>query len=199
MDSDGRLNSVTGSGFGSVSTFATNMQYRAWGTMKSATMGNGVVETAAYNSRLQMTSFQIQQPNGVNAASSTYQYYADGGLRFSHSLDDRFDRAFTYDHAARVSEAYSGSEARDFINGGNSGAPTGPYRQSYQYNGFDQVAQQFDRYWSASGTTSNSFVNNRLQGWSYDAAGLTSDGSNNYIRDAAGRLVASGPSGSYFV
>ena len=68
-----------------------------------------------------MTSFQIQQSNGVNAASSTYQYYADGGLRFSHSVDDRFDRAFTYDHAARVSEAYSGSEARDFINGTNSG------------------------------------------------------------------------------
>src|SRR5437763_2937079 len=145
-----------------------------------------------------MTSFQIQQPNGVNAASSTYQYYADGGLRFSHSVDDRFDRAFTYDHAARVSEAYSGSEARDFINGTNSGVPTAPFRQSYQYNGFDQVTQQYDRYWSASGTTTNSFVNNRLQGWSYDAEGqVTNDGSTNYTWDAVGRVTQSGNSPSF--
>ena len=142
----------------------------------------------------------MQQPNSITPVGSTYQHYADGGLRFSHSVDDRFDRAFTYDHAARVSEAYSGFETRDFINGTNSGAPTGPYRQSYQYDGFSEITQQTNRIWSETQTANNTFVNNRLQGWSYDAAGgLTSDGSNNYIRDAAGRLVASGPSGSYFV
>jgi len=48
--------------------------------------------------------------------------------------------------------------------------------------------------------TSNIFVNNRLQGWSYDAAGgLTNDGSINYARDAAGELVQSGTSASYDV
>src|SRR5438309_8286361 len=77
-----------------------------------------------------MTSRQVQQSNNQAGASSTYQYYNDGGLRFSHSLDDRFDRAFSYDQVARVSEAYSGSEARDFINGTNSGVPTGAFRQS---------------------------------------------------------------------
>jgi len=97
-----------------------------------------------------------------------------------------------------LKDAYSGSEARDFINGTNSGAPTGPHRQSYQYDGFDQVAQQFDRYWSASGTTTNSFVNNRLQGWSYDAEGqVTNDGSTNYTWDAVGRVTQSGNSPSF--
>jgi hypothetical protein len=147
-----------------------------------------------------MTSRQVQQSNNQAGASSTYQYYNDGGLRFSHSLDDRFDRAFSYDQVGRVSEAYSGSEARDFYYGGNSGAPTGAYRQSYQYSPYNQITQQTNRLWSQNETVSNSFVNNRLQGWSYDAAGgLTNDGSINYTRDAAGRLVQSGMNGSYSV
>src|SRR5712671_2381293 len=46
----------------------------------------------------------------------------------------------------------------------------------------------------------HTFVNNRLQGWSYDVDGaLTSNGNNNYGRDAAGRLVTEGPSPSPFV
>src|SRR6266404_5416973 len=191
FDSVGRLQNINASGY-YASQFLSSAQYRAWGTLKSATYGDGV-ESAGYNSRLQMTSRQMQ--SGGNQSSSTYQYYDDGSLRFSQSADNRFDRAFVYDHAARVSEAYSGSEARDFINGTNSGAPTGPYRQSYQYDGFDEITQQTNRIWSQTQTANNTFVNNRLQGWSYDADGaLTSDASNNYGRDAAGRLVTEGPS-----
>src|SRR6266849_5701968 len=130
--------------------------------------------------------------------SSTYQYYADGQLRYSHSLDDRFDRAFSYDQSARVSDAYSGSEARDFINGGNSGAPTGPYHQSYQYDQFNQVTQQTNRLWSQTQTTYNNFVNNRLDGWSYDADGqITHDDSMTYSHDAAGQIVQSAVGGGY--
>lgn len=131
------MNNITGSGY-SVSQFASNLQYRAWGTLKSETYGNGFTENAAYNGRLQLTSFEVRKPNNDLAMSSSHQYYADGALKFSNNgLDERFDRAFRYDHVGRAAEAYSGSEARDFLNGTNTGSPTGPYRQSYQYNPFN--------------------------------------------------------------
>jgi hypothetical protein len=112
-------------------------------------------------------------------------------VKFSHNaLDERFDRAFAYDHAARTSEAYSGSEARDFTSGTNSGTPTGPYRQSYQYSQFNQITQQTNRLWTDTETTTSTFVNNRMQSWAYDASGFVigTDGTS-YIRDAGGRTV----------
>ena len=146
-----------------------------------------------------MTSRQILQVSGQPGASSTYQYYADGQLKFSHSLDDRFDRAFSYDNVGRTVEAYSGSEARDFNNNTYSGPATGPYRQSYQYDAIDQITQQTNRLWSRTQATYNTFVNNRLQDWSYDAdGGLSNDGNNSYARDAAGRHVQRGMGITYF-
>src|SRR5260370_38812065 len=136
-----------------------------------------------------MTSRQIQQSNNQTAASNTYQYYNDGALRFSHALDDRFDRAFSYDNAARVSESYSGSEARDFINAHQSGTATGPFSQSYQYTQFNQVGQETNRIWDKSTTTTNNFVNNRRDGWSYDADGqLVQADASSYSRDAASQI-----------
>jgi hypothetical protein len=189
FDSTGRLQNITASGY-LVTQFLNDAQYRASGTLKSVGYGNGLTETAGYNNRLQMTSRQILQVSGQPGASSTYQYYADGQLKFSHSLDDRFDRAFSYDNAGRTVEAYSGSEARAFNNNTYSGPATGPYRQSYQYDALDQITQQTNRLWSQTQATYNTFVNNRLQDWSYDAdGGLTNDGSVSYTRDAAGRHV----------
>src|SRR5262249_40121532 len=63
IDSAGRLNNITGSGYGSVSQFASNLNYRAWGTLKSETYGNGFVESATYNNRMQMTGFEVRRPN----------------------------------------------------------------------------------------------------------------------------------------
>ena len=63
------------------------------------------------------------------------RYYADGSPKYAQDqLDSRFDRAYQHDHFGRLTEAYSGTEARDFINGTTSGVEDGPYRQSYQYN-----------------------------------------------------------------
>jgi len=191
FDSSGRLNNISGSGYGSVTQFASNMQYRAWGTLKSETYGNGFTESAGYNARLQLNSFEVRKANSDLVMSSSHQYYADGSLKFSNNaLDERFARAYSYDHIGRAAEAYSGSEARDFINGTNTGSPTGPYRQSYQYNSFSQITQQANRLWSDLETVTNSFTNNRKSDWTYDAAGfVVHDDSAAYTRDAAGRNV----------
>lgn len=191
FDATGRVNSISGTGY-PVSQFVTAMSYRAWDTLKSQTYGNGFIESATYNSRLQMTGFEVRKPNTDIVMSTSNQYYNDGQLKFSDSLDERFDRAFAYDHAGRVTEVYSGSEARDFNNGTSGSTPTGPYRQSFQYNAFNKVTLQVDRLWSESDQATHAYANNRRTGWFYDAAGrLLLDDSASYIRDAAGRFTHS--------
>ena len=140
---------------------------------------------------MQMISFDVRKPTSELQMSTTTQFYADGQVKFSHNaLDERFDRAYSYDQVARATEAYSGSEARDFINNTNSGTPTGAYRQSYQYSGFNQITQQTNRIWNDTQTTTTAYTNNRVNGWAYDAAGfVTGADGTTYRRDAAGRNV----------
>ena len=187
FDVIGRLSSLTGTGY-PVSQFINSMQYRAWNSLKSQTNGNGYTESATYNARLQLTGFEVRKPTNEVAMSSTNQYYDDGSLKFSDHLLERFDRAFTYDHAGRIKEALTGSEARDFISGTSGSAPTGAYRQTFQYNGFGEVTQEMDRLWSQTATTLSTFNNNRRDGWSYDKTGrlLSGDGTF-YTYDTAGR------------
>ncbi len=199
-DLAGRAQSIANNYNQSYSHFLSSAQYRAWGGMKSATFGDSVTESATYNANLEMTSRRVLRAGAEVAATSSYEYYADGALRYSKSQDQRFNRAFAYDHTARITEAYSGLEADQRNNIANSEAPMGPYRQSYQYNGFSQTTYQVDRIWSQSQTTNNTYVNNRLQGWTYDAAGgVTNNGTYNYDRDAAGRPVQFGSGGFYSI
>ncbi|HKP84132.1 MAG TPA: hypothetical protein VJT69_19095 [Pyrinomonadaceae bacterium] len=189
FDATGRMNSISGTGY-PVSQFVTGMTYRAWNTLKSQTNGNGFTESATYNSRLQMTGFEVRKSTNEIVMSTSNQYYNDGQLKFSDALDERFDRAFSYDHAGRIKETYTGSEARDFNNNTSGSTPTGPYRQSFQYNAFNQLTQQTDRLWSVSDTTTTSYANNRRVGWTYDAAGrLLVEDSVSYTIDAAGRIT----------
>ncbi len=191
FDSSGRLNNITGSGYGSVSQFASNMKYRASNTLRSETYGNGFTEAATYNSRLQVTSFEVRKPSTELQMSTTIEFYPDGQVEFSHNaLDERFDRAYAYDHVGRTTEAYTGSEARDFVNNTTSGTSTGPYRHSYQFNAFHQTTLQTGRLWNDTQPTGTSYTNNRVNGWLYDAAGFVQWADETvYRRDAAGRTV----------
>jgi len=122
------------------------------------------------------------------------QHYSDGPLADDHDLlNDRLDRAFSYDNAGALKEAYSGSEARDYVNGTNSGTTTGPYRQSYQHDPFGHITSRTNRFWSQSDAFTASYANNRRQdpGFQYDAAGhLTQDADLQYAYDAAGLNVS---------
>lgn len=62
-------------------------------------------------------------------------------------MDDRFDRAHSYDHVGRLKEAYTGTEAREFVNGQTpSGVQDGPYRQSYTYDAFGNLTGRENRF-----------------------------------------------------
>ncbi|MDX6530034.1 MAG: hypothetical protein QOH41_2324 [Blastocatellia bacterium] len=180
-DNSGRVVSITGSGFANVSTYASNIQYRAWGAVKHLNYGNNLTLDAGYNSRLQATSFVI--PNVIN---KSYQYNDDGSLGYSHDLiDQRFDRAYAYDHAARMTQALSGAEAR-------GSAPTNdrPYKQTYSYDAFSHLNAQNTNHWTTFASSSDSYNNNRRAGWSYDAEGnLLTNYQQTYSYDAAGQMA----------
>jgi len=195
-DTAGRLNNVAGAGYANVSTYASNLQYRAWGGLKGLSYGNSFTLAVSYNSRAQGTQFEVAGRNpqyGPSTVMKTqFGYHTDGAMKYAHDvLDERFDRAFSYDHAAMLKEAYSGSESRDYVNGTNSGTQTGPYRQSYQHDPFGNMTQRDNRFWSQTDTLSAGYTNHRRQGFFYDATGnLLADADLVYAYDAVGRNVS---------
>jgi YD repeat-containing protein len=219
LDRAGRITTVNGTPYGTggingtpyieISQYASNLKYRAWGALKSLTYGNQMTLAQQFNQRLQLTQFVVGNetpPPGAppgwetRLMSSDYQYYADGNLRsasdnigdvFSHDI---FTRAYAYNQVGGAKEAYSGSEADDFLSGTSSGTATGPYRQSFQHDAFGNLTTNTSRFWSQAATTTNvTYINNRKQGTgiNYDAEGnLTQDADLNYEYDAAGRSTA---------
>jgi len=185
------------SGFAAVSTYATGIQYRASGALKHLTAGSGVNISLSYNERLQVTSYSLQGAvsGGTGdpwSIGSNYEYNSDGKLRFANNLDNKFDRLYQYDQVGRMTEASSGSEA----NGGIG--ELGPYRQSYQYDVWDNVIMHSNRFWSFTPLpTTATYVNDRNPAWQYDAAGNVVHAVENFTNisdstyDAAGEMINS--------
>ncbi|MDX6610933.1 MAG: hypothetical protein QOD75_119 [Blastocatellia bacterium] len=180
-DPAGRLSSVTGSGFANVSTYASNLQYRAAGGIKHLSYGNNLTLDIDYNARLHPSSFVI--PNVIN---KTYQYTNDGLMSYSHDrIDQRFDRAYTHDQMARMTQALSGAEAR-----GEAATNDRPYKQTYGYDNFSHLTTQNSNHWTAYFSSTDSYTNNRRADWSYDASGnLLSNFQQVYTYDAAGQMA----------
>ena len=115
--------SVSGSGYGNISTYASNIEYRAWGAVRGMSYGNNPLsQSATFDARMQVSQFELAGRPPAYGTSTVMKahadYYADGALKFAHQLvaeDEKFDRAFTYDQVSMLSEAYSGSEARDVL------------------------------------------------------------------------------------
>ena len=88
FDSVGRLSSLTGTGF-TVSTFLSNIQYRAWGAPKSVLHGNGRTAATTYDSRMRIASYELTiVPQDSLKLRNQYEYYADGRLKKMTDLDD---------------------------------------------------------------------------------------------------------------
>jgi len=182
-DSTGRVNSVSAVGYnGSFAQFASQVQYRAWGAVKSLTYGNGTAVSMGYNSRGLMSNYSVSgvnlpwliPPQNMTVAAS-YQYHDDGQVKLAEdqaTTNSIRVRAYRYDQAGRIAEAYSGTEARDFVNQTNSGIVDGPYRQSYSYDAWDNMLTSGGRYWSRTDIVNATYDQaNRNPNWSYDAEG----------------------------
>jgi YD repeat-containing protein len=187
-DQTGRTTGVTGSSFGGVTSYASNMQYRAWGAVKNLSTGDGKTTGVSYNSKLQPTDFSVGTSNS-GVISKHYDYNSDGRLHYSQDqLDNRFDRSYTYDYMGRVTEAFSGPMARGLADTTNR-----PYKQYYQYDAMGHLTGRVgSRLWGGPGGAfgTDTYLNNRNTQWQYDADGrLTSDMQTQYTFDAAGRVI----------
>lgn len=198
-DQAGQMTGVTGTGFGTVTRFASAMNYRAWGALKGMTYGNNITLAQRFDTRLQVRHSEIagastQYYTPAVPMKNDYHYAPDGALRYSNDLvDERFDRAYQYDHIGRLKEAYTGGEARDYVAGTTGQAVSGPYRQSYTHNVWDEMVGRYGRVWSQTDGSTASYANGRRTetGWVYDAEGLVvRDPDLRYTNDAAGRNVS---------
>jgi YD repeat-containing protein len=183
-DKTGRVTDITGTSFGNITQYATNIRQRAWGALKSASYGDDSSLTANYNSRLQPTDFAIS-----GLISKHYEYYNDGKLRYSRNdAPGVYDRSYTYDYSGRVTEAFSGPLAR-----GEADVDQRPYKLTYQYDSFGHLTSRSGNVWNAptaADSGSGIYANNKNTGWSYDADGRLIDSvETQYTFDAAGRAV----------
>ncbi|HEU4511117.1 MAG TPA: DUF4214 domain-containing protein [Pyrinomonadaceae bacterium] len=195
-DAVGRLTTLTGSGYTytgpnaqvPVTSLLSNAVYRAWNDLKQMNTGSSSQTNFSYNPNLQPTSYTLTA--GASSYTWNYQYYADGSTRMvSDTANDRFDKAYAYDHVGRMTEAYSGREARGLPVA--TPTPDSAFRQSFTYNAFNQQIRETGRIWQRqmSGETF-SFTNNRRLDLGYDAAGnVIADAQGSHVFDAAGHRV----------
>ena len=186
---NGALSSIATPGFGGVTQYATGMQYRTSGATKSTNFGDGYNASTSYNIRQQLTEYKLSTSGGSIAAWSQAQFHQNGSVKFSQNqLDEKFDRAFAYDHQGRLAEAYSGVEARNFNNQVSNPATLAvPYRQNHTYNVWGQTTVRNGKYWSTDDSFTATFTNDRRSGTTYDAAGNVTADASAFIYDAESR------------
>ena len=212
-DIAGRLSGVTASGFSATYTdwpnqftqnltsFASNITYRASGARKSMTYGNTTSEQITYNARQQPATYTLNNMNYQNTniccsypthstMTWTYGYYNDGSVKQAWDASNEwFDRAYKYDHAGRLKEATTFRRARGLapypaINSHD------PYFQSITYDAFNH-SNRTGKLYTGEPTDIGTYVNNRRtdNGWQYDADGNTTrDPSYQHTFDAAGKM-----------
>ncbi len=180
-DAVGRISAMTGSTFGGVTNYASNPEYRAWGGLKKLDSASGLHMQFDYDDRLAVNGMRLQKTSDSSyVMNKTYNYYADGKLRFLDDLvNPKYDRLNTYDHAGRIKEGKSGGEARGETVATNDQEMNLPYRQSYSFDAFGNMTQANNLHWGVNAwqgqsfNQTNSYVNNRIQktGWVFDEDG----------------------------
>jgi RHS repeat-associated protein len=192
-DKAGRLTTVNGSGYYSVSNYANSMAYRAFGAIKSMTYGNiqnAHSLTTAYDRRLRPTKWDVSNVLGYNY---NYDYLNEhtGRVTYAGSIyDSTLDRSYEYDHVGRLAISHSGNEARAHAYSGQWSAGDGPYSHGYDYDVWGNLTHRYG--WGGDGQSSGdiyrTYTNNRMDGFTYDAAGNLATNIATY--DATGQQVS---------
>ncbi len=159
-DKSGRLDGVNGSGTGGSRTYASNSEYRAWGTLKHLEYGNGTkFDITSFNDKLQPTIFDVKDGDNTSIIKKEYEYYNDGSLKYMQDdVNDKFDRSYVYDNVGRTIKARTGAEAR----GSTDDAENLPYHHDYGYDAFGHTtAVSAVNYSSPPFTLTSVYTNNR--------------------------------------
>lgn len=197
-DKAGRTTSITGSGFLDVTTYASNIKYRAFGSVKEMTYGNTGNSQISYqfDNRLQVSSYDSTSSvvSGGYVRRATYEYFDDGRVKKADNLvDSGFKQMYTYDQLGRLKTNDFGTK----MNVAEEEVQT--YAQSLQYNVFGDITSRGTTVWGEEDGFTTSYVNGRKQNSNeiYDALGNIVDqttSSTVYDRwkfDAAGQMTES--------
>ena len=181
-DKTGRMNTVTGSGtlLSNVTNYASNIRYRAWGSVKALDYGNSTSTSVTYNNRLLIASYAASgikdtSTSGTHSEGGEFTYYPDGQIKYATDtrMPSLHNRAFAYDHAGRMKEGYSSYQATDYLNGTTTqyGGDV-PFRHSYTYDAFDNRTSRTGLIWSEFDEGTDEYNSQgRHSGWGYDADG----------------------------
>ncbi len=178
-DSAGRLGSLSSSATSyapaaSVSTIG----YTSHNALKTETYGNGLVHAIDYNNRLQATQIKLGtsgSPTSVISLGYTYGTTNNNGNVLTHTYGGgglSYTQNFGYDALNRLTTSNE--------NGTNWS----------QTNGYDRYGNRWIDLGSGNQSLYFNTSNNRITGWSYDAAGnLLNDGSHAYTYDAENKIA----------
>ena len=148
-------------------TLFSNALYNGPGLLTAGQLGNGISESRSYNSRLWLTSLTA----GSMYSLSMTSYAPNGDIL---AANDSVNGNWTYSY-----------DAFNRLIGSNQNNGQAVY--SYVYDRFGNRWQQNGPHLSSLSFSGN---NNRMDGYSYDAAGnLLSDGSHSYTYDAENRIA----------
>jgi len=155
----------------------SNISYNATGQELSAKLGNGLTETHTYDKRVRQTSLSVGSVYSWTIPTNGYS--PDGDIV---SSTDTVNGNWTYSY-----------DQFDRLAGSNQNNGASVY--SYTYDRFGNRWQQSGPFTFTASFTGNNPANpqnnNRVDGYSYDAAGnMTSDGFHSYAYDAENRIVA---------
>lgn len=200
-DSAGRVRTVTNTGFANasnVSSYATGMQYRAWGGLKQFNFGTNSTHSLAitYDERMRVRTYHVNYsgPFSNYTDGVDIDYYDDGRLKFAHQLRDiRHDRSFAYnDPAGRLTQELAGEEARGVSITTLAQRDAVPFRQDFEYDAWDNPARVAGWHWSKSLTTlTPTYFKGRDTSFTYDAEGnVLQENGRTYTYDAAGRVLS---------
>lgn len=153
LDKAGKLRTIDGASENQAISVLSNVDYRAWGSPKAITFGNGNVAEMTYNNKLSPDTEKYTGKKGdyyngyytTTTVDNKYNYYADGSLRL---IEDNTDtstfhykyRSQKYDNVGRLVAERSGNEA---LGTANLGAFT-KYGYNFGYNEFGNLTSNQD-------------------------------------------------------
>jgi YD repeat-containing protein len=193
-DKTARTTSITGSNFAGVSTYASGIEYRAFGAVKELTYGSADSSVLSYefDDRLRVSSYESSSSvlSGGYVRRATYEYFDDSRIKkVNNLLDAGLDQSYKFDMMGRMVSSSTGQKLN------NEEELEEPFTQTISYNAFGDVTARTNEVWGAEAAFGATYVNKRKQGGNsiYDNSGNVVDkttASNKYERwkfDAAGR------------
>lgn len=172
-DNAGRLASLSSAATSyAPAASVSSIGYSAPGGLSSQTYGNNLIHTVTYNSRLQTNEIKLGTSGAPTSNGSiTYNYgtTANNGNLQSTSYAGgglSYTQTFGYDELNRLTTSQEGASWS-------------------QTNSYDKYGNRS----IVGGTLNFTASNNRITGWSYDAAGnLLNDGAHAYTFDAENKI-----------